>query len=583
MATFISSCGNSQQMMLPLHHLKQLTQVQQNQSNSIKSPASSIGNHILNNHVNSGTLENDILSKTKDSNTILANVTNHTAKNVDTSAELEPLNPDRSPIIEKNSSDLHNMANGFCDNSENIYGNIVGSPSGKELKTGFETVENIDYTTGQEDENENNGDTDKIVPIVPKKGLNDISGTLQHTKTQLMMKPPRGFHEQEGNRGFAGDLAAQLGILVLRERQKQQQDSEHNEEVQQRMYELQHPNNFPPHVAGCSTNIISSSHTSPNKNIRHNHCGVHHEKPQRPRKKSNTIGNRNGNGGASVISNLSKAASMSELDGPPENENNILLNDPITCSGTKGNSSGHIESINVPMDSMVCYRSSRRRRQKKNRNHYHEMVNATKTTIVQDDESNIATVITPFCGECAVSRVNPCSCEIDRMNHIAPSTSTFDRNAIQTKHQEEIHHLSSRSCGKIAETLSPPYDMAEPPSYRTTRKNKRPSTSMKSQAPLLDTTHEQQFHYLNSQHHRHHHANHTAIATQHAHNSYHHHDQHPLNHNHHRSQGQLLIDDAEILHQCLVSLAGERNVAMLLKRFQQRTQNNPLDDPDSPC
>ena len=65
MATFISSCGNSQQMMLPLHHLKQLTQVQQNQSNSIKSPASSIGNHILNNHVNSGTLENDIFSKTK--------------------------------------------------------------------------------------------------------------------------------------------------------------------------------------------------------------------------------------------------------------------------------------------------------------------------------------------------------------------------------------------------------------------------------------------------------------------------------------------------------------------------------------
>ena len=75
----------------------------------------------------------------------------------------------------------------------------------------------------------------------------------------------------------------------------------------------------------------------------------------------------------------------------------------------------------------------------------------------------------------------------------------------------------------------------------------------------------------------------SSYDNKHAHNSYHHHDQHPLNHNHHRSQGQLIIDDAEILHQCLVSLAGERNVAMLLKRFQQSTQNNPLDDPESPC
>ena len=32
----------------------------------------------------------------------------------------------------------------------------------------------------------------------------------------------------------------------------------------------------------------------------------------------------------------------------------------------------------------------------------------------------------------------------------------------------------------------------------------------------------------------------------------------------------MLIDDAELLHQCLVSLAGEHNVNLLLKRFQQR-------------
>ena len=36
------------------------------------------------------------------------------------------------------------------------------------------------------------------------------------------------------------------------------------------------------------------------------------------------------------------------------------------------------------------------------------------------------------------------------------------------------------------------------------------------------------------------------------------------------SERQLLIDDADLLHQCLVSLAGEHNVNLLLKRFQQR-------------
>ena len=68
--------------------------------------------------------------------------------------------------------------------------------------------------------------------------------------------------------------------------------------------------------------------------------------------------------------------------------------------------------------------------------------------------------------------------------------------------------------------------------------------------------------------------------------SYHHYHNQQLNHNNHthRSQGQLLIDDADILHQCLVSLAGERNVAMLLKRFQQRQQQtNSMKDPSSPC
>ena len=72
-------------------------------------------------------------------------------------------------------------------------------------------------------------------------------------------------------------------------------------------------------------------------------------------------------------------------------------------------------------------------------------------------------------------------------------------------------------------------------------------------------------------------------STSHRHQSYHHHHRH--NSHHQRgdtvshsspsralaaSERHLLIDDAELLHQCLVSLAGEHNVNLLLKRFQQR-------------
>lgn len=52
------------------------------------------------------------------------------------------------------------------------------------------------------------------------------------------------------------------------------------------------------------------------------------------------------------------------------------------------------------------------------------------------------------------------------------------------------------------------------------------------------------------------------------------------------SERQLLIDDADLLHQCLVSLAGEHNVNLLLKRFQQREAaatapaSKPPDDDD---
>ena len=594
-------------MMLPLHQLQQLNQVQQNQTNMIKSPSTSTTrNHVLTSRMKSEQLENNIINQTKDNrnNIVIANVTNHTAKsNEDQPTELEPLNPEtkNSPGIEKALSDVHKMTNGVCNSAENIYGNILGSPTGKELKTGVESVLSASEIAVQQEEDKQDGieeETDVVIPLVSTKGFNDIANALQHTRNQLIMKQQqRDLNEQDGNRAFAGDLAAQLGILVLREKQKQRE--EHNEEIQQRLFELQNTNQFPVAHHGCNPNTISSTNTSPNKNIRHNHC-TKQEKSSRHRKKSNPVCSRNG----SEISNLSKAASMSELDAP-ENENMILLNDFASCSGPKGCSSGNIEVVNPTNDPIVCYKNNgnRRRRSKKNRAQYQEVINVISNNAkhnLYDDDPNIpTTAIAPFCGDCAtssMSRLNPCICEIDKLDH--NDSVAFDRNTLHVRQPDEVHNLSSRSCGRIAaEAMSPPYDVAEPitSSCRPNRRNKRPSGSFKEKEHLLNCTqHEQQFHYLNTQHqhqhrHRHHHGNSNAIQSSHNHNPYHYQEQQQLSHHHHRSHGQLLIDDADILHQCLVSLAGERNVAMLLKRFQQKAVqqhnggNNPLNDPNSPC
>ena len=571
-AIFQSQRGNPQQIRLPLHHVQQLTQMQRTQS-TLKSPTASISNHIIsNNRIKLNPTDNyELANNNKDNNTIvIANVTNHTAKIVDSSTELEQLNPDNSSaVIENTASNFPNIANGFCDNSENIYGNVVGSPSENDLKNGVEeTISTNELTIEQQQQQQENGN-ECIIPIVSSKGISDIASALQHTRNQLIMRQQHSVHDV-GNRGFAGDLATQLGILVLREKQKHHEEQD---EQMQQVYELQHIDQCR-HATSPPANIISSSTTSPNKNIRHNHCSQH-EKP-RHRKKSNTISSRNVSERASVISNLSKAASMSELDGP-EIENVTLINDTAaTCSAAKGSSSGNIEVVHTQMDSAVCYRGGRRRKQRKNRGHCHEVVNdgnKTKNTM-QGEQSNPTTVITPFCSDCAVSslsRVKACDRDINAIHRA--STSTFDRNPIQIRHPEQIHNIPSRSCGRIADPISPPYDIATP-SCGTNRKKKCPAAaSIREQEHYHDKAHEQQ-HYLNCQHR--HHIN-TSVTPRH-HNAY-----QQLNHNHHRSQGQLLIDDADILHQCLVSLAGERNVAMLLKRFQQRGQNNPLNDPSSPC
>ena len=573
-------------MMLPLHHLQELNRVQPNQTNLIKSPnASTLLNHIPNNRIVPVALENETLSKTSDANTIIANVTNHTAKTVVTSPELEPLNQDYGPICTENGTPrVHTLTNGFCDNSENIYGNIVGSPLGNESKTGVETVSITNEIKLPNDENESNGDdNDMIIPIVSSKGINDISSALQHTKNQLVMKHHRAIHEPEGSRGFAGDLATQLGILVLREKQKQCEDQD---EEMQHLYEPQQRNHIH-HTNNVVSNVISSSHTSPKKNIKHNNHCAQHDKP-RLRKKSNPNCSRNGNEGASAMVSLSKAASMSELDGP-DTENIALINNITSCSGAKIISNGHIEALAAShAESMVCYKNGRRRKHKKKGSNYPQDAISPTKNLVPDDDSNLATtIIAPFCGNCAIStlsRVNPCHCEHDKTNEA--ENATFNRMPRQTKKHEETHNLSSRSCNRIAPSMSPPYDIAEPPSCREIRKNKRPSVPFRHQDQYTENPHEQQFHYLNSQDHHHHHVrdNTTVIATPipNTHDSYH---RQPLIHHHHRSQGQLLIDDADILHQCLVSLAGERNVAMLLKRFQQRAQNNALsnDGDGSPC
>ena len=607
MATFVSTSANPQQMLLPLHQIQQLNQMQQIQSDMTISPTTLIQNHVSSNSRSKPrtSIENEtLLSKNKESNnTIIANVTNHESKQAgDTSADLEPLNPDSliSPGSEKPISDLKHLGNGFCDNSENIYGNILESPPGKELKSGAEKpTSNIELGSHQDEHDNNDDETDIIIPIVSSKGIKDIASALQHTRNQLIIKHQKAIKDQEGNRGFAGDLAAQLGILVLREKQKQRE--EQIEELQQ-LCEMQQINQYP--LTSASSNLIPSSNGSPSKKSeQHNHCPQTHK--TRHRKKSNPICSRNDSGGASVISNLSKAASMSELDGP-EMESLALLNEITTCTGEKGNSSGQIEAVKSPEDPAICYnvRSGRKRKAKKARtntcNQMETEIRYVKNSTHCDDPNISTTVIAPFCGNCAattLSRVDPCACELQSGGQA--DHASYNKSSLNRRQNEERHHLTSRSCGRISEAISPPFDISGPSSCKAHRKDKRTLASLKNQAPnYFGNPHEQQFHYLNSHHHRHHdhhhmHVNDINVITSENHesleannSSYHHYHNQQLNHNNHahRSQGQLLIDDADILHQCLVSLAGERNVAMLLKRFQQRQQQtNSMKDPSSPC
>ena len=116
---------------------------------------------------------------------------------------------------------------------------------------------------------------------------------------------------------------------------------EQNEEIQ-RLFELQNINHLPLANPSCNPNTISSTHTSPTKN-RHNHSSKH-EKPSRHRKKSNPVCSRNG----SEISNLSKAASMSELDAP-ENENIGLVVNLCKRSGNPR----IVEEHNCPIHFLV--------------------------------------------------------------------------------------------------------------------------------------------------------------------------------------------------------------------------------------
>ena len=84
MATFVSTCANPQQMLLPLHQIQQLNQMQQIQADMTISPTTLIHNHVSSNSRSKPTtsIENEtLLSKNKEgNNTIIANVTNHESK-----------------------------------------------------------------------------------------------------------------------------------------------------------------------------------------------------------------------------------------------------------------------------------------------------------------------------------------------------------------------------------------------------------------------------------------------------------------------------------------------------------------------
>ena len=572
-------CGNPHEIALPLHQVQDFSQMQQTQL-TIKSPPASSSNLIINNHINLNTTDHDNMH-TKEDNTVIANVTNHTARIVVSSTELEPLDPkNTSTLAENSSSNVANMTNGFCDNPENIYGNVVGPPSGTDLQNGIETISANEIKT-QQQHHENSSDT--IVPLVSSKGMNNIASALQHTRNQLMIKHQQSLHQKSGNRGLAEGLATQLGILVLKEKQKYHEE----QEVQKRqVYELQH-------IHQCSqgtlppANITTSSNTSPNKNIRDNHF-IQHDKPTE-QQIINAISSRNGSEKASVNSNLSKDASMSGLD-DPDIENIIRICEPATCSEVKETSGGNVDNVNVCVDPVVCYKGGRRRRQKKSRDHYPEIVsdiNYAKNTVQDVQLNTTETVLTQFCSDCAaassLSRMKARKLDINSAHQ--PST-TFDKSPRQIGNSERIHNIPSRSCNRITEPISPPYNLAT--TYGTDRKNKGAAATIRDEEHYDHKAHEQQHHHTlattlsqqqpEQQHYnnpRHHGHINTSITPHH--HSYHHHHRH-------RSQGQLLIDDADILHQCLVSLAGERNVAMLLKRFQERQQSSALTkEPTSPC
>ena len=360
-------------------------------------------------------------------------------------------------------------------------------------------------------------------PIIQESKLIDttVSDTANNIHHQTLIVPDCD------QRGFAADLAAQLGMLVRHEQQEKQQkliqqQQQQREQLQQ--LQLQQLQQLQEQQQQLEAEILEQAAASIPK-----------------AKSSNSY-------------SLSKAVSMSELEANQLdvlNNRNVLHAADLIDGGVttlpsnvrKKVNNGYSQVVANPRSSgsLIAVATDGRPAQDEgtivvaappppNPSSHHQQprcrpVRQSSATLDRRDSSSIA--LTAICTNCThPSLIRPSAMEFRSQHHLAMSTD------------DPIHHHAKAGH-----------------STATTGRRRGP---------------------------RHHHQRHQ---------SYHHHHRHPFGpqQQHHRSHGQLLIDDADLLHQCLVSLAGEHNVNLLLKRFQQRALEAQPPSPEttndarSPC
>ena len=659
-----SGAANPQQLLQQLQQVQQMQQMQF-QPNAITSPTFSISNGTILQQQNSNcnnlktTITNVESTAIEDKITTVndAIMSNHAASLASVAGAAININSDNviglahqaSASSEFPDDGNDDAEDDFCDSVvENFYGNVIGVPSEFDSKNAADMLNpkqqtSLDYSEMTEKQLlEKSAAADVLPPVPPKERVSDLAYALHETQNQLFMKPqsqpapPASIQKEKQHRGFATDLATQLGMLVLRERQKQQQEQQqqqdHLQQFQQ-LFELQQINHQRT-PSQQTTNAGLSSNTSPDKDptrkISHSASIPTHKKQGHNTKslkvrhtsKHHNHGSCEGSEHGSIVSSLSKAASMSELDAPP-----CTTHDPISSNGNLSHgadilasstaehrgSSGNIENVAIDSVGGGCY-NRRPRKHKK-----YQVGSNTATEMGANDGDSCmqggggshsiaaaatTTAITPFCRECAFSSLSSkkkkfrptMNCDIVSIHHHHQAShppTTYDSITLQHADVQELQpHELQHTCGssnKANESLQPLYDNSGATMCGTSAKKKKYSMVQHREQShdnrIPHQPHQQQQHFTHHsppQHHPHNHPNH------HPHNHHHHGKSNSsavvsASYHHHRSQGQLLIDDADLLHQCLVSLAGERNVALLLKRFQQRPQSPEQSNGNSPC